>query len=81
MNMRNKTLRSFYSPAPTPVIPPRQPSVEVQPESETIVKPQEQEVATGVSNVNVGADNVETERGSNDPNVALNDVDSAIMIL
>jgi hypothetical protein len=89
-NKRNKTLRSFYSPAPTPVIPsrqPNQPSVQVQQEIESVV--QTQEVATRVRNVNVGAenietdrenveterDNMETERGSNDPNVTLNDAD------
>jgi hypothetical protein len=63
-------LTSFYSPAPTPVIPPRH--VEVQPEGPEPIEPEQ--VETEVSNVN--ADNVETEEiGSNDPNVALNDGD------
>jgi hypothetical protein len=60
-------LTSFYSPAPTPVIPPRH--VEVQPEGPEPIEPEQ--VETGVSNVN--ADNVETEEI--DPNVALNDGD------
>jgi hypothetical protein len=57
MNKRSRTqstirpLTSFYSPAPTPVIPPRH--VEVQPEGP-------EPIETGVSNVN--ADNVETKK-------------------
>ncbi|CAN6236329.1 unnamed protein product [Urochloa humidicola] len=85
---RTKTLMSFFSPAPTPVIlptprllavPVRDVQVEPEtPDSETVVQPETLATATRVSNVDGDIDDdIETEEvaASNDPNVVLNEAD------